>query len=251
MSALAMYGCRYFVDEADTFVVRTERRRARTPLQVSSIGLDVSVGIDSASIETVLIDDITPGLRLLTPKLTLVTAVASAFRGGCVVADSAYSWVASGAREGGSSCRRCRGFLDVDPAQALTSEVPLRFRREARRTIASLSDVGADSPPETSLRLLASLVLPTAVTQIQIDEGGQLLTYVDVGDPGLKIALFYEGDQHLWRGQRDRDSRVWAVMQDQGWWVRRVTAGDVLDPRALLGSIRAEVNRRSLGAVYL
>lgn len=76
MSALAMYGCRYFVDEADTFVVRAERRRARTPLQVSSIGLDVSAGIDSASIETVLIDDITPGLRLLTPKLTLVTAVA-------------------------------------------------------------------------------------------------------------------------------------------------------------------------------
>lgn len=78
--------------------------------------------------------------------------------------------------------------------------------------------MGADSPPETALRLLASLVLPTVVTQIRIDEGGQLVTYVDVGDPGLKIALFYCGDQHLWRGQRDRNSRVWAVMQDQGWW---------------------------------
>ncbi len=42
------------------------------------------------------------------------------------------------------------------------------------------------------------------------------MTYVDVGDPGLKIAVFYDGDQHLWRGQRDRDSRVWAVIQDQG-----------------------------------
>ena len=101
------------------------------------------------------------------------------------------------------------------------------------------------------MRLLASLVLPTVVTQIRIDEGGQLVTYVDVGDPGLKIALFYGGDQHLWRGQRDRDSRGWAVMQDQGGWGRRVTAGDVLDPRALLGSIRAEINRRSVGAAYL
>ena len=77
------------------------------------------------------------------------------------------------------------------------------------------------------------------------------MTQVDVGDPGLRIALFYDGDQHLWRGQRDRDSRVWAVMQDQGWWVRRVAAGALQDPRALLGSIRAEVSRRSVGAVYL
>lgn len=52
MSALAMYGRRYFVDEEDTFVVRTERRRARTPLQVSSSGFD------PASIETVRIDDV-------------------------------------------------------------------------------------------------------------------------------------------------------------------------------------------------
>ncbi|MGV0334923.1 hypothetical protein [Corynebacterium kroppenstedtii] len=86
-----LYGCRYFVDEADTFVVRAERRRARTPLQVSSVGFDASVGcglsvslsarFDPASIETVLFDDVTPGLRLLNLELTLVTAVALAFRG--------------------------------------------------------------------------------------------------------------------------------------------------------------------------
>ena len=41
------------------------------------------------------------------------------------------------------------------------------------------------------------------------------------------------------------------MVQDQGWWVRGVAAGDLQDPRALLGSIRAEVSRRSVGAVYL
>ncbi|PZR06185.1 MAG: hypothetical protein DI525_02520 [Corynebacterium kroppenstedtii] len=139
----------------------------------------------------------------------------------------------------------------MDPAEVLPGEIPLRFRRKAWRTAASLSDVGADSPPEMALWLLASLVLPTVVTQIRIDEGGQLVTYVNVGDPRLQIALFYDGNQHLWRGQRDHDSRLWAVVQDQGWWVRRVTAGDLQNPRVLLGSVGAEVNRRSVGAVYL
>lgn len=85
------------------------------------------------------------------------------------------------------------------------------------------------------MRLLASLVLPTVVTQIRIDEGGQLVTYVDVGDPGLKIALFYGGDQHLWRGQRDRDSRVWAVMQDQGWWGAACDCGGCAGPAGAAG----------------
>ena len=40
-----------------------------------------SARFDPASIETVLFDDVTPGLRLLNLELTLVTAVASAFRG--------------------------------------------------------------------------------------------------------------------------------------------------------------------------
>ncbi|MCF6772928.1 hypothetical protein [Corynebacterium parakroppenstedtii] len=72
-------------------MVRAERRRVRTPLEVSSVGFDASAGrglavspsarFDPASIETVLFDDVTPGLRLLTLELTLVTAVASSFRG--------------------------------------------------------------------------------------------------------------------------------------------------------------------------
>ncbi|WP_296106538.1 hypothetical protein [uncultured Corynebacterium sp.] len=187
MSALAMYGCRYFVDEADTFVVRAERRRARTPLQVSSIGFGTSVGrgvrdsgpavrastsFDPASIETVLIDDIAPGLRLLTPELTLVTAAASAFRGAVWWPTPSIPGLPPGIVRAVQVADVAGGFLGVDPADALTSEILLRFRREARHSIASLSDVGADSPPETTLRLLASLVLPTAVTQIRIDGVG-------------------------------------------------------------------------------
>lgn len=161
-----LYGCRYFVDEADTFVVRAERRRARTPFQVSSIGLD------SASIETVFIDDVTPALRLLTPGLTLVTAVTSAFRGAVWWPTPPIPGLPPGLVRAVQVADVAGGFLGVDPAEALTSEIPLRFRREARRAIASLSDVGADSPPETALRLLVSLVLPTVVTQIRIHEGG-------------------------------------------------------------------------------
>ena len=73
------------------------------------------------------------------------------------------------------------------------------------------------------------------------------LTVADCGWPELKVLLFYDGQHHLERSQRDRDSTISAELRLMGFASLRVTYGMLQDAERLKGYIEdilAEQERR-------
>ncbi|MFT4470545.1 endonuclease domain-containing protein [Arthrobacter sulfonylureivorans] len=105
-----------------------------------------------------------------------------------------------------------QAILDLHPGK--------RGLRKARRALA-LSRVGADSPPETRLRLaMARAGLPEpAVNQPIRNDDGDILHSPDLSLPEYRIAIEYDGDGHGESGQIardiDREERVRAADWDE------------------------------------
>jgi hypothetical protein len=135
----------------------------------------------------------------------------------------------------------------VDPAviaiDALTRATRLKVpaiesaarRHKGRRglkqilTALELVDPGAESPPETRLRLLIVRAgFPRPQTQLPVyDEYGALIGIVDMGWRELKIAVEYEGDHHRTsRRVFHKDIKRVDALIEQGWIVIRVTSVD-------------------------
>ena len=109
-----------------------------------------------------------------------------------------------------------------------------------------LSDPGAQSPPETALRLIAAQVHPGLTTQIPIYYGGRLVTRLDCGWCKEKVGLFYDGEHHLTRKQHDYDAEVTLILHDLGWESMRVTSALLQNPTALQRHIAQRVIPRAL-----
>lgn len=115
-----------------------------------------------------------------------------------------------------------------------------------------LSDGGADSPPETVLRLIARRAAPHLEwrSQVPVYEDGtvgapgsldgrrSVLTVLDLAVVGSRLYLYYDGEHHLERARRDVDSRIAAELTTRGWAGLRVTAGMLDDVRSLNVHIR-------------
>lgn len=127
-----------------------------------------------------------------------------------------------------------------DPADLL---VPGGADASFAAAVLGYTDGGAESPPETLLRLVVSDLAPGLRSQIPIWEGDgdRLLTVADVGWEDRGLFLFYDGVHHLQRGQRDHDSTVWRTMQRDGKRVLRITAGALADADAVT-SLREEID---------
>lgn len=95
--------------------------------------------------------------------------------------------------------------------------------------------MGAESPPETLLRLAVSDLAPGLRSQIPVwkDDGRRLLTSCDLGWEDRRVFLFYDGAHHLQRTQRNHDSKVLAALQRNGGRVLRPVADDVADAAAV------------------
>lgn len=94
--------------------------------------------------------------------------------------------------------------------------------------VLGVTDVGAESPPETLLRLVLADLAPGLRTQMPVwEDDGRLLTVADMGWEEQRVYVFYDGEHHLQRGQRDHDSRVLSLLQRDGGRVHRVTAGQL------------------------
>lgn len=106
-------------------------------------------------------------------------------------------------------------------------------------------DHRADSPRETRLRLiLVDSPLPDPEPQVAItDSVGRHIATADLAYREQKVALFYDGESHLQREQRDWDSGVTARLFDEGWLDLRVTAGMMRNP-ATIRRRTAEMLRR-------
>ncbi|HIW92076.1 MAG TPA: hypothetical protein H9870_10495 [Candidatus Corynebacterium avicola] len=123
----------------------------------------------------------------------------------------------------------------VEPGNPAALRVPGGVDARLAAKIIDLTDVGAESPPESLLRLVVSDLASGLRSQIPVfKEDGSLLTVSDLGweEPG--VHLFYDGVHHLHRHQRDHDSKVLAALQRNGGHVIRVIAEDLNDLDAVI-----------------
>jgi hypothetical protein len=98
------------------------------------------------------------------------------------------------------------------------------------RAALPLVRVGADSVPETLLRLaLVNAGLPEPELQVRADPHDRLSPRADLGYQPWRIALQYDGEHHRSKEQQARDARRDAWFQSHGWMVIRVTAADLQD----------------------
>lgn len=124
--------------------------------------------------------------------------------------------------------------------------------------VLAATDVGAESPPETVLRLLLADLAPGCRSQSPVwNHDGWLLTVIDLGWEEPRVSVFYDGEHHLHREQRDHDSRVLTELQKDGGRVIRVTAAMVRDVdsatelrEAVATALTGRVPRSGVSAVW-
>jgi hypothetical protein len=106
-----------------------------------------------------------------------------------------------------------QGLSTVDRLRRAAETSTHPGARRALRTLPWLRR-GAESPPETRLRLLLQLAgLPFLETQVELrDHDGTLLRRYDLGHRRSKVAVAYDGRQHVevvaeWEKDLDRRHR--------------------------------------------
>lgn len=124
------------------------------------------------------------------------------------------------------------------------------FSARQLKKLWNLSSAGAQSPPETVLRLIAEQIREGLEVQIPVytsgafaDDGSSLLTVLDSGWSDIRVGLFYDGAHHLQRAQRDYDAKVFIRLRELGWEPLRVTHGLLKNPRELIATLRRAINR--------
>jgi Protein of unknown function (DUF559) len=119
--------------------------------------------------------------------------------------------------------------LKMADVELLVDRYRGRHGMKAARAALELVDGGAQSPKETSLRLLLmGAGFPRPQTQIAVrNEWGWTEAYLDMGWEDIKVAVEYDGDQHRSsRYQYVKDIRRLEMLDGYGWIVVRVIAED-------------------------
>ncbi|MFR9779002.1 endonuclease domain-containing protein [Micromonospora sp. MS34] len=121
--------------------------------------------------------------------------------------------------------------------------------RGARRfaEVLSLVDGGAESPPESRLRVrLIRAGLPRPVTQHVIERHGRFVARVDLAWPDLKVAVEYDGLWHHDPDQFHRDRQRLNQILGDDWIVLHVTSRRMAeDFEGILAEIRTALSARS------
>jgi hypothetical protein len=112
------------------------------------------------------------------------------------------------------------------------------------RSAMDLYDPGAQSPRETSLRLLLIRAgFPPPRTQIPVyDDFGEARYFLDMGWDDVMIAVEYDGDQHRERSRFGKDIVRSEFIAYRGWVHIRVVAGD--RPADIVNRVRRAWQRR-------
>jgi hypothetical protein len=131
----------------------------------------------------------------------------------------------------------------ADVVSLADEKAGLRGVRRLRSTL-ELVDGGAESPPESRLRLLLMRAgLPPPETQIEFtDEFGVARIRVDIGWRQWKVAVEYDGVQH-WsdRRQRSWDIDRIAILESLGWVTVRVSAELLSRPHVIVERVVAKL----------
>ncbi len=135
------------------------------------------------------------------------------------------------------------GLKDADVLAVADANPGVRGVRRLRTTLA-LTDGGAESPRETTVRmLLVNAGLPTPETQIEFyDDYGDVMIRVDMGWRQWKVAVEYDGVQHWTDGrQRAWDIDRIAILESMGWVVIRVSADMLRRPDIIIARVTAKL----------
>ncbi|MFP5311497.1 MAG: endonuclease domain-containing protein [Actinomycetes bacterium] len=113
------------------------------------------------------------------------------------------------------------------------------------RAAIELIRVGADSAPETFLRLaLVDAGLPEPELQVRIVAGDPYSPAADLGYRSRRIAIQYDGGHHLTREQQSRDNHRDACFHSAGWHYLKFNADDLAnDFRRAAGLVRAALRK--------
>jgi len=246
-SAAALFGLRYFCDDADTCVLGSVDRS--TPMNVLEV--DQRRLHKSVTLWTVRLGE--DSFRVVSPILSLVGCLRSLHH-------REHSWetvpvpgldpVTVRMVQVVDQFRRVLG-LDEEQIRAGAAS---RFSSRRLGRILALSSPLAESPKETELRLLIHQITSdlgaTLLEQVPVykngqvgasgtrDDGAELLTIIDIADVPRMIAFMYDGEHHLDRAQRDLDARITAELTRRGWLVIRVSAGMLRDTKEITRQIR-------------
>lgn len=116
------------------------------------------------------------------------------------------------------------------------------------REALDLVRIGADSPPETRLRLaLQDAGLPEPVLGMVLRDGyGRPVLFPDLAYPDYRLLVQYDGSHHLSAVQSASDGRRESAALLLGWKSVVITKDDVDagDYRRAVGRIRTELRRR-------
>ncbi|QSZ50397.1 hypothetical protein AYX22_19620 [Arthrobacter sp. D5-1] len=133
-------------------------------------------------------------------------------------------------------CSQTRSFghnrIPLCSAEDLKAQVDrhagMRGIRKARAAL-ELTRVGADSVPETRLRLaMGRDFLPEPVLSYVVrDPSGREVAWPDLAYPDFKVAINYDGGHHLNAVQKESDIRREAALAANGWISVVVTAEHV------------------------
>ena len=113
------------------------------------------------------------------------------------------------------------------------------------RECAAVLHPGAMSRPESLLRYwLVTSDLPAPQVQVPVrDRWGRVVARADLGYPGHRVALEYEGRQHAEAGQFGRDVDRYSLMAADGWLVLRFAGRHLTGPAVVV-----ERTRRALAS---
>lgn len=133
----------------------------------------------------------------------------------------------------------------------LRQAVKLEFRRRGivkAREAADLIRSGADSPPETRLRLALERagIPPLVLNHVVKDAAGNHVSWPDLALPEWKTALEYDGEHHLGERQQATDDARNRLMASLGWTQLRITK-DMLDDnegKAAIALVRQALHAR-------
>ena len=108
------------------------------------------------------------------------------------------------------------------------------------RTLAPLGDPGAESPPESALRLhWYDAELPAPETQIWVeDDAGVGRFRIDVGDRSVRYGAEYFGEEFHDEDQRETDEARLAWLEDHRGWLMDVFTKDDVYGRELAATGR-------------
>ncbi|MDG4815770.1 hypothetical protein O7628_09650 [Micromonospora sp. WMMD956] len=118
-----------------------------------------------------------------------------------------------------------RGLVTWDDLTAVTEHNADRPGGRRARWVFGLADGGAQSPPQSQLRLRLVLAgLPRPVTQHPVRLASGLVLHPDLAWPAFRVAVEYDGHWHADAEQLHRDRQRLNHLVGAGWVVLHVTS---------------------------